>query len=104
MIQFIKKHGEERVQEIRDQANMNFTVEKEKQIESEKKRLFDQHDKNLNIAEVNLKIERSAEANKTRIAKMRSTNELVEGLLTDSKIRMAENIENDADSYAELMK
>jgi len=81
MILFIKKHGEERVQEIRDQANMNFTVEKEKQIESEKKRLTEQHEKNINIAEVNLKIERSAEANKTRIAKMRTTNELVEGLL-----------------------
>lgn len=81
MILFIKKHGEERVQEIRDQANMNFTVEKEKQIESEKKRLTEMHEKNINIAEVNLKIERSAEANKTRIAKMRTTNELVEGLL-----------------------
>ena len=89
MIQFIKKHGDERVQELRDQAQMNFTVEKEKQIENEKKRLWETHEKDVNQAEVALKIERSAEANKARIAKMRTTNELVEGLLVKSKIQMA---------------
>lgn len=62
------------------------------------------HNKNLKVAEVNLKIERSAEANKARIAKMRTTNEMVESLLTDSKKAMAEHLQNDQDSYAELLK
>lgn len=39
MINFIKSHGDERVQEIEDEADNDFTVGKEKQIEAEKKRL-----------------------------------------------------------------
>lgn len=104
MINFIQQHGKERVQEIEEQGHMDFTVIKEKTIEAEKKRLTEQFEKDLNIAEVNLKIERSAEANKTRIAKMRTTNELVEGLLMESKKKMADQLSNDPDSYSKFLK
>jgi hypothetical protein len=99
MINFIQQHGKERVAEIRDQANSDFTVVKEKTIEAEKKRLMDQYEKDVNIAEVNLKIARSAEMNRARILKMRKTNEIVESLLRASKLKMAEQLEADRDSY-----
>jgi V-type H+-transporting ATPase subunit E len=83
---------------------MDFTVVKEKTIEAEKKRLMEQYEKDVNIAEVNLKIARSAELNRARILKMRKTNELVESLLMKAKIRMAEQISEDQDSYQELLK
>jgi|688.fasta_scaffold742227_2 hypothetical protein len=41
-----------------------------------------------------MKIERSAEANKTRINKMRKTNELVESLLAEAKIKMAAELKS----------
>ena len=61
MIAFIQAHGKERVQEINMQMENDFVVQKEKMIEAEKKRLYEQFNKDLNIAEINLKIEKSAE-------------------------------------------
>ena len=89
MIKFIKAHGDERVAEIRRQANNDFTVGKEKTIEAEKKRLVEQYQKDLANAEVNFKIEKSALQNQQRIDKMRRINELVEGLQHDAKSRPA---------------
>ena len=66
------------------QMENDFTVQKEKMIDAEKKRLYDQFNKDLNIAEINLKIEKSAEANKIRITKMTQTNILVESLRADT--------------------
>ena len=40
MIQFIKSHGDERVQTIQKQAEDEFTIEKEKYIAKEKERLM----------------------------------------------------------------
>ena len=79
-------------------------MDREKTIEAEKKRLDEQFTKDINIAEVNLKIERSAELNKTRISKMRRTNELVESLQLAAKKQLAEKIAEDNDAYAELLK
>jgi V-type H+-transporting ATPase subunit E len=79
-------------------------VVKEKTIEAEKKRLMEQYEKDVNVAEVNLKIARSAEMNRARILKMRKTNEIVESLLSASKLKMAEKLAEDRDSYAELLK
>ena len=80
MINFIKSQGKERVAEIEEQANQDFSIGKEKMIEQEKKRLTEKIEKDLQTAEVNMKIERSAEMNKARIIKMRKTAELVDSL------------------------
>lgn len=63
MIKFIQAHGDERVNEIKRQAANDFTVGKEKTIEAEKKRLSEQFAKDLASAEVNFKIEKSAQQN-----------------------------------------
>ena len=39
MINFIKSHGDERVKEIMEQANQDFSIGKEKMCEAEKARL-----------------------------------------------------------------
>jgi hypothetical protein len=80
MINFIKSQGKERVSEIEEQANQDFSIGKEKMIELEKKRLTEKIEKDLQTAEVNMKIERSAEMNKARIIKMRKTAEMVDSL------------------------
>lgn len=42
MIEFIRQHGNERVLEIQHQTEVDFTVQKEKLIHAEKKRLLNQ--------------------------------------------------------------
>lgn len=49
------------------QANHDFTVGKDRMIEAEKIRLVEKFEKDLSTAEINTKIERSAELNKVRI-------------------------------------
>ena len=104
MIAFIQAHGNERVDEIQMQAENDFTVQKEKMIEAEKKRLYDQFNKDMNIAEINLKIEKSAEQNKIRINKMQKTNELVESLRGEAKKAMQERMQNNRAEYSALLK
>ena len=95
MINFIKSHGDERVAEIEDQATNDFNIGKEKMIEREKTMLAEAHEKNLNSAEVKMKIERSALQNKERIDKMRHTSKLVDSLLMDAKVKMHAELVND---------
>ena len=80
MLEFIRQHGNERVAEIKRQTQEDFVVQKEQLIQKEKQRLTNQFNKDLSIAEINLKIEKSAEQNKERIERMKAINELVEGL------------------------
>ena len=80
MIEFIKTQGEERVSQIYQQMDTDFTVQSEKMIQAEKKRLNDQMLKDLQIAERDMKIQRSKEQNKRRIDRMKMTNEKVESL------------------------
>lgn len=80
MIAFIQTHGKERVAEIQKQAEDEFTIGKEKQIEADKKRLTENYENKLQNAEAKLKIEMSAKQNKMRIEKMQIINELVESL------------------------
>ena len=104
MINFIKSHGDERVSEIEDESRQAFNIEKEKMIELEKNRLEDKLSKDLQSAEVNMKIARSAELNKARIEKMRRTAQLVDSLLFDAKVAMNERMESDPDAYKKLCK
>lgn len=104
MINFIKAHGDERVNEIKRQANQDFTIGMEKTIEAEKKRLLEKQEKDLNIAEINLKIEKSAEQNRQRIEKMQKINELVESLKKETKNAFAKKIQDSSDEYAGLLK
>ena len=80
MIEFIKTQGKERVSQIYQQMDTDFTVQSEKMIQAEKKRLNDQMLKDLQIAERDMKIQRSKEQNKRRIDRMRMTNVKVESL------------------------
>ena len=82
----------------------DFTVQKEKMIEAEKKRLYEQFNKDLNIAEINLKIERSAEQNRVRITRMQKTNEMVESLKGEAKKAMQERMASNRSEYSALLK
>lgn len=60
--------------------------------------------KDLQIAERDLKIEKSKKQNKERIHRMRCTHELVESLQADTGRQMAERLTNDSSAYADLLK
>jgi hypothetical protein len=104
MIKFIQAHGNERVEEIKRQAGNDFTVGKEKTIEAEKKRLVEQYQKDLANAEINFKIEKSAQQNAQRIEKMKKINELVESLQREAKLQMHATMSKNAAAYKKLLQ
>ena len=83
----------------------DFTIQSEKMIQAEKKRLHDQMLKDLAMAERDLKIQRSKEQNKARIDRMKKTNELVESLQSAAALQMARNLTSSGnEEYATLLK
>ena len=104
MLEFIRQHGNERVAEIKRQTQEDFVVQKEQLIQKEKQRLTNQFNKDLSIAEINLKIEKSAEQNKERIERMKAINELVEGLQKQAADNMQERLSSNEGEYAQILK
>ena len=72
MIQFIRTHGDERVATINNQAQEEFTIQKEKYIAEEKERLIQDYRNKLQQDEIKLRIQKSAEQNAARIQKMKT--------------------------------
>ncbi len=68
-------------------------------VDEEKTRLSEKLEKDLQIAEINTKIERSAALNKVRIQKMRKINEMVESLQFQAKVKMNANLTKDKKAY-----
>jgi V-type H+-transporting ATPase subunit E len=104
MINFIKSHGHERVQEIEEQANQAFSIGKEKMIEAEKIKLSAKLELDLMNAEHKHKLERSAVMNKARIIKMQKTAEMVESLKFDAKIKLNQTLTSDKKAYKTLLR
>jgi len=60
--------------------------------------------KDLQIAERDLKIQKSKAQNKARINRMKRTNELVESLQAAAGVQMAQRLQNNQQEYADLLK
>ena len=104
MIQFIKSHGDERVQTITKQADDEFTIEKEKYIAMEKEKLIGDYKTKLQQDEIKLRIQKSAEQNAARIQKMKTVNQLTEKLYHDAKIKIVQKVVEDKGMYKRLLK
>lgn len=104
MIQFIRTHGDERVATINNQAQEEFTIQKEKYIAEEKERLIQDYRNKLQQDEIKLRIQKSAEQNAARIQKMKTVNALIEKLYKEAKDKIVKKLANDKGQYKELCK
>lgn len=104
MIQFIRTHGDERVATINNQAQEEFTIQKEKYIAEEKERLIQDYRNKLQQDEIKFRIQKSAEQNAARIQKMKTVNALIEKLYKEAKDKIVKKLANDKGQYKELCK
>lgn len=104
MIQFIEQQGKERVEQIQRQTNDEFTALSQKKLLDKSEELQDQMLKDVQKAEVTAKIAQSKKMNTARIKRMEHTNNLVKSLLGAAGERMAQQMANDSDAYATLLK
>ena len=104
MIQFINNHGEEQADQLRREADQEFTIECEKLIGSEKERLNKIFDARLEQEGVEMKIKKSAALNKQRIRKMVERNKWAEEAYKSSHIKLNERMTKKPKEYKALLK
>ena len=104
MIQFINNHGEEQAQQLRREAEQEFTIECEKLIGTEKEKIKKIFEQRLEQEGVEIKIKKSAALNKQRIRKMVERNRWVEEAFKTSKVKLNERLTENPDEYKDLLK
>ena len=104
MIQFINNHGEEQADQLRREADQEFTIECEKIVGTEKDRLDKIFETRLEQEGVELKIKKSKAMNVQRIKKMVERNKWAEEAFKESQTRLNERLSNNSEEYKELLK
>ena len=104
MIQFINNHGAEQADQLRREADQEFTIECEKIIGAEKERLNKIFEQRLEQEGVEMKIKKSAVMNKQRIKKMVERNKWAEETYKESAIKLQQRLSKNKAEYKELLK
>ncbi len=104
MIQFINNHGDEQAEQLRREADQEFTIECEKITANEKDRLDKIFDARLEQEGVEMKIKESKAKNTQRIKKMIERNKYAEEVFKETQTRLQEKMTENADEYKELLK
>ncbi|CAI2379639.1 unnamed protein product [Moneuplotes crassus] len=104
MIQFINNHGEEQAEQLKREAEQEFTIECEKIIGNEKDRLDKIFESRLEQEGVEMKIKQSKARNTQRIKKMVERNKWAEEVFKDAQTRLQERMAENTDEYKELLK
>ena len=104
MVDFIRSQGEERAAAIYKQADDEFTVQMENYIAEEKDKIEADFKEKIRKDEINLKIEKSKRENAHRIENMRKTNELIQKLYREARVKAVEQQKKRPDEYRALMK
>lgn len=104
MIQFINNHGKEQADQLRREADQEFTIECEKIIGSGKERLKKIFETRLEKEGIEMKIKRSAAMNKQRIRKMAERNKWAEESFVDSQHKLYERLSKNTKEHKELLK
>ena len=101
---FLENKGKKEIAEINADCDREFKTGKTRMVEEEKQHLVDKFEKDLNTAEINAKIERSAQLNQVRIQKMKKLNEMVTGLQLEASKKLAKDMEANPQAYKDLIK
>lgn len=104
MIQFINNHGEEQADQLRREADQEFTIECEKIIGAGKERLKKIFETRLEKEGIEMKIKRSAAMNKQRIRKMIERNKWAEESFKESQEKLHARLESNTAEHRELLK
>ena len=104
MIQFINNHGEEQAEQLRREADQEFTIECEKIIGTEKDRLDKIFESRLEQEGVEMKIKKSKAVNSQKIKKMVERNKWAEEAYKESQAKLQEKMEENQEEYKELLK
>jgi len=85
---FILKEAREKVNEINDRAEEEFTIEKARLVQAEKQRIKNEYERKKKQVEVKNKITFSNKLNQARLRKLKAREDIVLGLKDETKERL----------------
>jgi len=102
MINFIQSEAREKAEEIRVQAEEEFTLEKQKLVEDGKSKLRETFAKKENQVEVDKKIAQSNQEKEARLTVLKLRNDVVKHIMVDAEERL-KTVVNDQARYKKLL-
>jgi len=102
MQNFILKEAEEKAHEIRDKAEEEFSMEKQRIVQAEKLKIIKEYERREKQEEVQKKIAFSNALNQSRLKELKAREDAVARLLQEAQSRLAE-IGKPTESYKNLL-
>jgi len=100
---FILKEAREKVNEINDRAEEEFTIEKARLVQAEKQKIKKEYERKKKQVEVKNKITFSNKLNQARLRKLKAREDIVYALKDDSKERLTQ-ISRPGPEYQALLR
>jgi len=100
---FILKEAREKVNEINDRAEEEFTIEKARLVQAEKQKIKNEYERKKKQVEVKNKITFSNKLNQARLRKLKAREDIVLGLKEDAKERLVA-LSRPGSEYRALLK
>lgn len=100
---FILKEAREKVNEINDRAEEEFTIEKARLVQAEKQKIKKEYERKKKNVEVKNKIIFSNKLNQARLRKLKAREDIVLGLKDEAKERLTQ-VSKPGPEYQNLLK
>jgi len=103
MVKFIYREADEKANEIKEKAKEEFSIEKQRIVQEEKQKIQKYYDQKEKATEAKIRIMYSNEHNQSRLKVLKSKEEGVQRLLTETHKRLSE-VTKDPSRYKKLLK
>jgi len=103
MVAFIKSEAEEKANEIMSKAQEEFSIEKARIVQAEKRKIMQDFEKKEKQVEIQKKIAASNELNQSRLKILKSRDDCVQGVISEAHARLRTLTQN-PEQYKKLLK
>jgi len=103
MVAFIRSEAEEKANEIMSKAQEEFSIEKARIVQAEKRKIMQDFEKKEKQVEVQKKIAASNELNQSRLKILKSRDDAVQGVIAEAHARLR-SLSQNPEQYKKLLK
>jgi len=103
MVAFIKSEAEEKANEIMSKAQEEFSIEKARIVQAEKRKIMQEYERREKQVEIQKKIAASNELNQSRLKILKSRDDAVQGVIGEAHTRLKVLTQN-PEQYKHLLK
>jgi len=103
MVAFIKSEAEEKANEIMSKAQEEFSIEKARIVQAEKRKIMQDFERKEKQVEIQKKIAASNELNQSRLKILKARDDSVQGVIGEAHAKLR-NLSQNPEQYKKLLK